>query len=378
MGKSIIIYLFTYSLSIILMAFYAKTNSKEKRVALLLGNFRCSLPHIKSLLWCILIIAPIVVLATIRYDVGIDWSSYLEISKYAQAYPDKIMEKNYLEIGYRVLSWISAYLFPTEWGIFFVTALIFMLFIFAICMKYKKELSMPFMLFMFYFLYLHIFYNITRQMLAAIILLYGYKFLTENKILYYIGIVFVASLLHKSALVVLAFIFIRKWVVKKSSRVHSFLFICFTSPLWTYFILGVVKRIVGIMFPKYLKFMTTTSEFSLTYVLYIFPPIIFIYYFGKEIIKSNEEYCMGMLLICLQIPIQAMGSYYVTIDRLYLYPGMIQVILIPQIIYNLKNKKTRIEAYLLFILWFVIRFIYMEFIQNGQGTAIYQTIFSHY
>lgn len=377
MFKSLLIYFLTYGLSILLMAFYEK-NYREKSLILSVGYRKIHIRNYKKIFWCILIISPVVILSTIRYSVGIDWEAYGRIFKNIVDNMDQVWSMTYPERGYILLCALSSFISHDTWAIFMTTTVLYLVVFFICSNQYRKQISMVYMLFLFYALYINLFYNVLRQMIACAIILCAFKFLFDRKYVQYILLICCAMLFHTSAVFALVFIFVF-WAEEKIRLFSIFLpVICIFSPVWMKAGMAVLQKIAVQFFPRYANYINYGTDLDITFYLYIVPPILMLYFWGYKQLTCSAIKRTYLSLMWIQLPLQALGLYNVVAERISIYAGIGQVIIVPWILQGIEKKKNRRIAYVMFTVWYILRFIVMDIVMNGTGTAIYQTIFNNY
>ena len=113
--KSLLIYFASFGLSIWFAYLYQHSWQKK--------DYK-EFTKIKKLFWHRLIIAPPVIISTIRYDVGTDFFSYVSIYNNINSLPFETVWQYYgNEPMYLFLNKLAYFLFKNEWGIFFLSSL---------------------------------------------------------------------------------------------------------------------------------------------------------------------------------------------------------------------------------------------------------------
>lgn len=116
------------------------------------------------------------------------------------------------DTGFKLLEKIFASVFPSFRIFLFFVAICFFI---PLCKLAEKTLKSCYQLFLFFCLYQAIFYDFfsvtgLRQTLATVALLVGINYIEDNKFLRFLIIALIASLIHKSALLIIPFYFIAK------------------------------------------------------------------------------------------------------------------------------------------------------------------------
>lgn len=167
MIKSLIIYSFAFIVSLILCYIYEKyidKNSKKNRI-----------------IWALIIIMPTVLVSGLRYGIGIDFFEY-DKQFYEVIDNQNVNYKYYLQEPLNLfLIYFSNIIFRCSQGYFFVYAFLTVFFAYKSIENYKDKMSMTLGLFIFYMVYYLVSFNIMRQMLAVVIILYALKYIRRTK-----------------------------------------------------------------------------------------------------------------------------------------------------------------------------------------------------
>lgn len=140
-----------------------------------------------------------------RYEVGVDWEGYKTDFEFIKARPHLHFTDQYMEPGFFYINKIIA-----DWGLsyewmFFTVALLTWYFFFISVPKYLLPL---FIFFLFVDEYFFWGMNGVRQFAAMSIWLVAIKYIINKNLLKYILLMVIASLFHRSALILLPFYFI--------------------------------------------------------------------------------------------------------------------------------------------------------------------------
>ncbi len=366
---STIIYSFAFAISLVLCYIYEKKVDKAE----------CK----NRLLWMILIIAPVVILAGLRYGIGIDYFEYEENfyqNKFEKGFSYFIKEP----LNFLIMQ-ISHFIFPNSVVIFFVYSLITMVVLFLAIEYYKHRMSVTFALFIFYMTYYLVSYNIIRQMIAVMIIFYGIRYIFEKKFLNFFVCVVLAGMIHKTAyLMIIVYFFcdenlgfLHKIKLFEKPKISEN-----TQSIIIYIVIGVLPFLLIPFIPKvisvlgiYKTYLTKQTALNLNFLLYVLPILTLILVFRREILNENKQNEFFIRMIILQIPFQFMGGMIKYIDRFALYPAIMQIILIPILVRNLRASKMHKLIKFSIIGWYIFYFVVMFVILNSNGVMPYQTIF---
>jgi len=143
----------------------------------------------------------------VRWDVGVDHLSYLDGYKTIQKYGEFWGREDSLEIGFIIISKLFAF-FNAHFSIYFAFWGIMQILFLYLSLKNNKYLY-PYIGLILILGPLFFSWNGgIRQNLATCIFIYGSQYIVDRKFLKYLFWVFIATLFHKSAWLVLVFYFI--------------------------------------------------------------------------------------------------------------------------------------------------------------------------
>lgn len=342
--------------------------SIRKYSNLSLGNKRNKFKECFFLM--IAIIFPSIV-AGVRYDVGIDWDNYKLIYEYLT-----VGGTSTLEPGYILVLKIVKFFFRADYYFFnFVLSATLLSFVILAMLRIRtiEKTQMP--IEMGYYIALVVTwgtsFNITRQCLASVIVLYAITFLFEKK-WKYVFWVLVASLFHLSAVFCLLFVFL---TIKQRNKLYQKIYtvtIYFLIVLMCFMLQDVLEIFSRLgLYSGY--FDSNTSKFSIGFMLYIIFPLGLVVLYAPKSLKDNLYYDLFLKLFVLQIPIQFAGNLVNYADRMAVYCNISSIILFPLVASKIKRKTIKRQFIMLSYVWFVIYFIVMWGILKMNGVFPYQT-----
>lgn len=319
----------------------------------------------------------LILLAGFRgYTVGADTATYLMAIDYydkLSALELVVAELVYpfdFEAGYFLLTKLSVLLGLGKTGFLFVVALIVYIPIFALI---KKHSSMPYVSILCYFAFGFFSYSlgIFRQMIAISILLLGWKYIEERRLVKYLLIVALAMTFHTTAFVaiLLYFIYDIKWerIVMWLIPIEVVLMLLGSQ------IIALLLRV----FPQYAGYIGGKYDVQggsyLMLILLNAVLIASIVFRGKKNDDcDNMTICALFLAICLQCLGYSMGIFGRTVSYFSIYI----ILAIPNLIYNLGNQLRYglrgVISFITIICLFIL--VYTSF--NGNHYVVpYYTIF---
>lgn len=297
------------------------------------------------------------VTATFRQS-GTDLRAYEGIYNYIHRGGSYEIEK-----GWLFLNRIA----PTYKALLFIAAIIFFGVSYkAICKFIRKDKWVAWLIILV--VCTGFFYNGTRQAIAAAFFFWGLSFFYEKKYFKFALAVFVATLFHESAWMVLLVTIAYWWLMKRVKNV--FFSICILSAVGIAGIpmLSNVMNRLG-LYTSY--FSDNQFVFSITFLLYALPPLYF-YYRNSKFFETDmkTKYCLS--LYTLIIPMQFMGMRVQFLDRVGVYFNVILAILVPMIIQGYDVNKKRHSLRGAYMLWFIFYHIIMGIVLNENGMYPYR------
>lgn len=335
---------------------------------------------VSAVIYCIIgciFLLPILTMYGLRYGIGTDYFNYENI--YNTIHNSGLMEYwsmhlvnaggYYVEPGYYLLNVISPSYRVLLW---IVGIIIFVIFLMSI-RKYYDIISLPFSLLVFLSTQFIYSMNVVRFTIAVMLVLLAYVFLIEDKLLGFIVVILVATLFHKTALLCLAFVFLKQFKNDGVNRIRNILMfmLIISLPLLAGFFFEYLKDIS--VLSRYFSVSqyeaTEVSNVSWTWLLHIVPvylPIVFIC--RKELFKYDDSKTLFRIAV-MEVPFRIIGLYNTYYTRMARYSQIVQVVLIPLIVSRVENKKTRVLLYLYYIIWYVFYFGYYAIV-NDQGDSL--------
>lgn len=143
----------------------------------------------------------------VRWDVGVDHLAYLDGYKTIQKYGEFWGREDSIEIGFVLISKLFAF-FNIHFSIYFAFWGIMQMLFLYLTFKNNKYLYPYIGLILILGPLFLSWNNGIRQTLATCIFMYGSQYIVDRKFLKYLLWVFIATLIHKSAWIVLVFYFI--------------------------------------------------------------------------------------------------------------------------------------------------------------------------
>lgn len=312
-----------------------------------------------QMVFTILSFLPLFTIASFRYGVGNDYFSYAN-------YFVNSLNHHFMEVGFDwLMQFIRGYTANYVW-MFAICSFIFLYFIYKAIYNQSPNPTLSIFLFICAPYYFE-FFSGMRQMMAVAIFLYSIKYIKSRKLLPYLLLNIVGTLLHSSGLIFLPVYFLYNVKLKPKMCIFLGFLTIFSRPL--------IKKILVniIMVTKYSNYFDTkfnTGHFGI--VTLLVPLFIFIFailYYNRHSDdvdqKDYQFYCNLMFIQVLIVLVQDLSPL---ITRIGWGFGISQIILIPMALNKINNKKNKLYFTVIICSLFVTYLCMMRF--SGEGTLL--------
>lgn len=305
------------------------------------------------------------IVSAFRGDFTSDYRSYSEYFGYINNFSLKeIMNMQfYQEKGYVLLNKLIGFFTNKEIYLMITTTFIILILFYSEFIRKSKYVWFSILLFVNVGAY-YTSFNITRQILSAAIIFSGSKFLYERKFIKYTCIVVLASFFHRTALIMIPFYFILNYKFKMKNIIFIFLGSMIVS-------VNLEKIIMLIQRYYYMGYDYGMGRGSVNGVIVPIAILIFVLTHSyiidfKE--KLNTIILNGTIFYTL---FSILGLKVQMIQRLAEFFSPYMLIMIPNIIFYIKDKKLRC-LYSFIIIVFLILYNYITL--SGTGYDPYYFI----
>lgn len=346
------VYIYAFILSIGLSALAVIAKNKNKRLLFLFFAVSSMLPTYS--------------LSAFRYEVGTDFKSYQLYFYYIQ----RGAELSGLERGYYYLTKLSTYLTEDPTGFFVLSSLVVCGCVYLAI--YQQSINPPLSIFLFfgtsmYFVSL----NGVRQMMAAAVLIFSFRYLqNRNWKRFFLG-VFLAILFHESAVIFMPVYFIVKLKLNPKKVVQYLLLLALAFPVVDQ-IIYFFSSLMG--YSGYFASSFNTGQFEVWFFLIngcVLGLATFFYPKGKNDFKYQCYYWMQMIAFITT----ALSSFIPLANRITWYFMFIQIISMPYFLKAIPHVNLKKFVTLSVIVsYFCVVFIGIG-IQGSHGAVPYQSIF---
>lgn len=305
----------------------------------------------------------------LRYNVGTDYKSYLEYYNIIKSTSLRNLFSLSWEWGALITFKFSSILFNNPKIIFSIIGLFILYPIYKINKMYDYK-YLNYSILTFCFMYLPFCLNGMRQGIAMGFGLLCFMYLIESKKVKASISFLIGALFHRTILLLLPYLIIYYIFKSQKYKKYSFILTCAMSVIILFLLKDFLVSKNILSYTYYLNDINI-NNLSLQVIIFYVPIILLIIFYSKKTIIS-ETLC-GLVISGIIFNVIGTSAHYLT--RIALYFNYFQIILMPHIIENIKNKDTRIIVKVLYLAYLIIYFI-IEFYINGKHEIIpYQIAF---
>lgn len=357
------LYMIGYILFIFLMIFIYK-RLKNKKIAIFLITFS------------------LIIYASIRYNVGSDYDTYLKQYSEIFYYFNNIKEiiTSDVQYGFSLLMYVTKKIFSSPYAIFFIVAVIIYPFTMAIIKRNSKNFIES--LFLYFTLELHLLsLNLLKQVISMTVFLKSYRNIIKNKFLSMIFYVYVMITFHISSIIPVILMFVAKFIkptLKKMFLMIGASFILLISYKQIILNLDFMQR-----YHRYV--LDINKEYYIVIIgaiLYFIVNMFILYKLLKnkdELIKINPDNKIILSALILSIPFKVLAIDNFPIYRISVYIDQLLIFILPDLlsIYKKNMSKYNYKRFyylyvILMIVWLCISIIFIP----HNNFYEYKTIFS--
>lgn len=178
---------------------------------------------------------------------------------------------------------------------------------------------------------------------------------------------------HKTAIIAILFYFLQcndKEILNNRRKNIIYYSCIMLLPIIGIFVL----KFIFSEFSLFKKYLNMQTDISVTFLMYLLPVIMLLIYKRKDILEADYKNELFIRLYIMQIPLNIVGWVIKYTNRFALYTGISQILLIPILQRNIKNKLQQKIITVLIISWYIFYFVVMFVILKSNGTFPYQMI----
>ena len=366
-------YIIIFSLTIILANFCR--NRERKKYWIACGNLKIYKINL-CIMDAIVIGCPCILFLALRYGVGSDFFNYQSVYDYFLAGNDYYQT----EAGYNFIMGVADSIYSDYRSVIVLTSIITVWLMMLWIIKVNQYFQLELMAFIILTIYIGGWSNTIKQSIAVGIVALSYLQIEKRNLGKFLILIFIASTVHISSIMVIPLYFIYgnedKKFAKSSSgkkRFMKFIFlvgICFVIYIF-YYIYAVQNNL---LFSRYIYSTYEggrTKDFFFISVLLYIPELIFM----PKVIKESEKITFYYILIGFEAVFFLASFKIAYAFRMASFFSLGHAIVIPSIIdYVDKKYKKLIVFYFVIIL--IIYSIYMRIINSYDHLLPYISIFS--
>ena len=369
------IYLFGIIVTLLIASFIPSVGGQN--TVLSINNKNITAENLLKLL-CML---PMFLISALRFNVGSDflavyWNGFQRVQA-------GINTDNF-EIGFQGLIKLLGKISSSPQILIIFTSFLFVFFTWNAIYDQSNDIIFS-LLILFISRYYFISLNVIRQLIAMAIILYALKYLKEGKDIKYILFNLIAFTIHRSALICLVFLLIKKIDLTKLKYLLMFLGLLIL--IYGLNQIGVIRNQITLLLINSSKYSTYVQEYNSggyyagrNFVLYqiILNFLIFImeWYASRENVKVDETYRIYLNIQALTLIICMIFNAVPLIERIYWYFGFIQILSIPYTIKMYSKLLSRYVWSLIIILFMGIFCVYDIFVMHDHQAIPYVSMFS--
>lgn len=299
----------------------------------------------------------LILVAGLRWQVGTDYNSY------ARGYENTLLTvwesiKTLDEPGYKVLAWLSSFVYHDYASMFFVLAIFTVGLNVKTISKYSNDFLFGILLYMFIGAW-HGSFNAVRQYAAAAILFCGHRYIYERKFWKYMLVVFGAFLFHRTALIMIPVYFLGRTKVNikvTAVIVGTMLFFSYSLD----YMFQIMSYYKGTDQTEY-AYMTT--EVNALRILVAFAPLLIIAILPKGFRKNTENaFYINMLIINATLMFATSSSAYLA--RVGIYTDIYATIAIPRLKNGFTEQSRKIFTAIV-LLFYCMFWLYEIYARNN-------------
>lgn len=310
--------------------------------------------------------------AAIRYDIGTDYSNYIDLYNSLNNTP--------IEIGYYYINlFVHHFHLSTQW-IFAISSFITYS---IVCFGLHGRFFCLTIIFYVLLLYLWS-YSIIRQAIAMSFIILAMNFLIYGKNKRYFICIILATFFHYSSIILIPLFFVNKFSLNKKTIILFIL--CCIICIFNSFLIDFLFNSSLITNSKYSVYLTSTYNRNteigsgIGVFISLLVPLASIFYYHRIIQSDNRlKGILNMNLLYILFYCMALNIYiFNRVSNLFSFAP---IMIIAPLTYVISNKKKRYILISSFILLHVLMyekiiFISSKFLGEGLGISPYTTIFN--
>lgn len=313
-----------------------------------------------------LIALPLIIVSSLRLDIGTDYPNYEKIFDFIKTYKLNLFDYD-IEPGYALLNIAVNSVFHDFRWLIIVTSFFYVFFVFWFI--YKESVDVGFSIFLFIALTFYFSsFNTVREHLGISILLLSFPFIQKRKFFPFALLVFIAGMFHYSCFVFLIAFFLYPFkITPKVAVILILTFLVLSVPISVLF-----TRFISAT--PYSKYLDGESGFTLASALGILVQLS-IFVFASVFYKKDQKYSFYYSLQAISLLICVFGGVIPLISRIKWIFFMPSIILIPLSLKNIKSYNDRLITKMIASLLFVVYAFVVVFVKHSYEVYPYKSLF---
>lgn len=289
-------------------------------------------------------------MSALRFDVGWDYESYYNLieknMKFYEAQLDRLEPLNQLLIK------ISQYFEFTQFY-FIITSLIICFYFYATFRSYSSNFAVSTLLFLSLPIFFFSSLAIIRQFTALAIVFYSFKYIEFRQILKFSLFLIIATLFHKSAIIAFPLYYLFRW------KPHFYFFPIIY--VFGFFSSDLLYLMVENVLPQYLKYLDKSIGQGGDKVLILFQILgLFLLFFINRLKRQQTRNNFYFLSFFVGLFVwSSLAKYGHAGFRGGLYYIVFFLLLVPNIIIEIKQKKLLVEVTYTICFFFFLLTLYL-------------------
>lgn len=296
-------------------------------------------------------------ISTFRGDFTTDYTNYSILFDIYNSYDffDIFTAGFYQEIGYVFMNRVIGLFTTNQIYLFAVTTIIILFGFYHHIVKYSTNVWLSVLMFVTVGSY-YTSFNITRQILAAAIIFIGSRFLYERKFFKFLFVVILASLFHKTALIMIPFYFILNFRIK----LRNILLVLAGFAFVAYFFQDILNILQSIgLYDNYTENSYGMTGASFANALLPIALAIFALFHSKKLdSKNNNMHRIWFNATLFYAAVNTLSLQIQMVERISYFFAPYALLLIPFIFSKMKNKYLRV-IYMMVLVALLILYNYV-------------------
>lgn len=336
---------------------------------------------VKHLFLIGLILLPCII-AALRYNVGTDYSSYVNMYNNIKGFNSIDFFGRYIftyivEPLFYYLCRFTYFIFDDPSVLFFLSELIISIFIYLGIKKFKIQKDIVIAYFIFLFFFFPISLNIIRQSIAMAILFFAFSCFYNKQYKLTAIFITIAGLFHFSSFIFYVIFIFKDFKNKKINKYRDLIYpvLVILTPISTVVFLKLLQGInlVSFYISRYeIDISNSGIGFLIPIIPVVIPLLIIIY---KKNLNNDRNFLHILQIYLLNIPLAYLGYFAGYALRLSYYPKLLEIFIIPFVLSKISNQKTKIYCTIYFCAYYLGYFIIYYMILNQNGIFPFNFIF---